>query len=314
MSPALIGGLSVLLLASVLQPRPEIFAPGELSTDLDEASITFTPDQKTAFFVLRAFFTTSPPASVICDSHLKAGHWTPPKVVPFSGIELDGSPSVSPDGKTLYFASRRRLSGHRSNDWNLFVVALNGESSFGEPEPLGERINTEANEINPSASDDGSLYFASDRGSGDGFSIYRAAPGQPPVKLPAEVNAGTSTAQPFIARDQSLILFASYGRPDALIAGGHPYDRPDLYLSEFRDRRWRPARHLVHGINTYAAESFPSVSPDGKWLFFSSERAGLDLPLERPLDTAQWLQKCRSILNGHSNFYRIPISALELSQ
>jgi len=134
------------------------------------------------------------------------------------------------------------------------------------------------------------------------------------VKLPAEVNAETNTAQPFIARDQSLILFAIYGRADALIAGGHPYDRPDLYLSEFRDQRWQPARHLVHGINTYAAEGFPSISPDGKWLFFSSERAGLDLPLARPMDTDEWLQKCRSILNGHSNFYRIPISALGLSQ
>src|SRR6266699_1577164 len=86
---------------------PDFFAPGIISTNLDESSGSFSPDGKLFYFARRAAYTTSPPISVICFSDLRDGKWTHPEVAPFSGTYLDGSPYFSPDGKRLYFASKR---------------------------------------------------------------------------------------------------------------------------------------------------------------------------------------------------------------
>ena len=72
----------------------------------------------------------------------------------------DSSPSISTDGRTLYFSSKRP-GGIGGAD--LWVVKLNSQNKWGEPQNLGPKINTKGNEETPYLHpDNGTLYFVSD--------------------------------------------------------------------------------------------------------------------------------------------------------
>jgi outer membrane protein OmpA-like peptidoglycan-associated protein/tetratricopeptide (TPR) repeat protein len=81
-------------------------------------------------------------------------------VLPFNGKEFSTSnPSLSRDGKTLYFSSDRPGSIGGVDIWK---VAVNADGSFGEPQNLGNKVNTEGNESFPFIADDNkTLFFAS---------------------------------------------------------------------------------------------------------------------------------------------------------
>jgi Tol biopolymer transport system component len=300
------------------QPAAEIFAPEIISTDLDESCGSFSPDGQTFYFVRRGAYTTLPPISLICFSELRAGKWTHPEVAPFSGIYLDASPCFSPDGKRLFFSSRRPTKSNPSGrDWNIWF-ADKIDDHWSDPQELGEPINTAKNDTNPAIAADGTIYFASDRDSAPGyFHIYRAhltnGKYEQPEKLGPEINSGDAETNPYISPDQKILIFASY-RKDNLSGGGNHYDRADLYVSVNRDGHWTRARHLEHGINTTASEGNPTMSPNGKWFYFTSERSAFEIPMKEKLTTASWQDRQRVIENGVGNIYRIPAEALELDR
>lgn len=81
-------------------------------------------------------------------------------LLPFNSKEFSTSnPSLSQDGKTLYFSSNRPggLGGV-----DIWKVAVNANGSFGEPQNLSNKVNTEGNESFPFIADDNkTLFFAS---------------------------------------------------------------------------------------------------------------------------------------------------------
>jgi len=101
------------------------------------------------------------------------GRWSNIKAVPFNGKTFStGNPSISKDGKTLYFASNRKGSLGGTDIWK---VEVKGDNKYSEPVNLGKKINTEGNENFPFIADDNKLYFASDGRKGIGaMDIYVA--------------------------------------------------------------------------------------------------------------------------------------------
>ena len=84
---------------------------------------------------------------------------------------------------------------------------------------------------------------------------------QPPEVLPETINSGKWIAHPFIAPDESYLIW------DAERDGG--YGDSDLYISfKQRDGSWGPAINLGPEINTEHEDTFGSVTPDGKYLIF----------------------------------------------
>lgn len=82
------------------------------------------------------------------------------------------SPSITKDGKTLYFTSDMP-GGKGGND--IWRVAINGENTYGTPENLGANINTEGSEQFPFITDDNVLYFASSGRQGlGGLDVFTA--------------------------------------------------------------------------------------------------------------------------------------------
>ncbi|WP_298116284.1 OmpA family protein [Flavobacterium sp.] len=92
--------------------------------------------------------------------------------LPFNSKEYSTSnPSLSRDGKTLYFSSDMPGTLGGVDVWK---VAVNSDGSYGKPENLGSKVNTEGNESFPFINDDNkTLYFASSGRQGlGGLDIY----------------------------------------------------------------------------------------------------------------------------------------------
>ncbi len=102
---------------------------------------------------------------------LKNKKWKKIKKLPFTTAGYTyQSPSVSPDGKYLYFASNMEGSYGELDIWR---VELLEDDDYGEPENMGSVINSGTRNDYPFVSEDNILYFSSDRWGGyGGFDIY----------------------------------------------------------------------------------------------------------------------------------------------
>jgi Tol biopolymer transport system component len=134
--------------------------------------------------------------------------------------------------------------------------------------------STQADDYYPTVSRSGTLYFSSNRPGGLGQNdIYRSrrinGRWTAPENLGATVNTAGREYDPFIAPDESYLIFASE-RPGGLGAA-------DLYLSVRRgDGTWCVPVNLGPDVNSSAAEYTPMLSPDGRYLFFTGDGAGTD--------------------------------------
>ena len=90
----------------------------------------------------------------------KGQTWDEPKLIPLSGDSFTvGQPSLSPDEQTLYFVSD--MPGGQGGKDIWMTVYDKKKKSWGEPSNLGNKVNTELDEMFPSITTDGTLYFAS---------------------------------------------------------------------------------------------------------------------------------------------------------
>jgi outer membrane protein OmpA-like peptidoglycan-associated protein/Tol biopolymer transport system component len=113
-----------------------------------------------------------------CDiyySSLSDGKWSEPANLrsPVNTSAWESQPSISSDGRTLFFTSSR--SGG-SGGKDLWLSRLDDKKIWSKPVNLGKTINTEGDEMSPFIHFDGkTLYFASDGRAGmGGFDIYRS--------------------------------------------------------------------------------------------------------------------------------------------
>src|SRR5690606_28417131 len=106
----------------------------------------------------------------------KDGKWTNIKPLPFNSTEYNvGNPSLSKDGKTLYFASDMP-GGFGEND--IWKVTVNANGTYGKPENLGAKVNTAGRESFPFIAEDGTLYYASNGRLGfGGLDVFKLEAG-----------------------------------------------------------------------------------------------------------------------------------------
>jgi Tol biopolymer transport system component len=304
--------------------EPHLFAEGVISTEDDEVGGTFSSDGTEFYFVKFNQYTNFPRLGLICVSYFRNRKWTIPEVVSFSGRSLDFPPKLSPDGKIMFFSSLRPVPGKTARVLSIWSVERTA-SGWGEPKPLPAPINAPDNASNwaPSVTRDGTLYYTSTREGGHPH-IYRSryvdGSYAEPEKLGPEINSEFNETDPYVSPDEKVLVFASSGddlgdkdRRETLKGGGVLYARADLYVSVIHDGKWSPARHLEHGINSTADEGSPLITPDGKYLFFTSERSPFTVPTAHPLSYEEIERMLHSTLNGHGNIFYIGIETLDLA-
>jgi len=245
--------------------KAEIFAPGIVSTiNANEFSSTISPD------VEEFFYTYRKPGGVNSLRHTKVenGRWIIPVAPPFSYDAFEFETNFSPDGKKIYYSSERPapVEVQRKNfPYGWVVEKINGK--WGEPEFLSLPINNELPYYITQALN-GNLYFTGNRQRGIYMSFFKDGQYQTPERLPDEINYLFNPGHPFIAPDESFVIFdARDGRKKS--------DDTDLYISYRKsDGSWTKAVNMGPAVNSDANEMCASVSPDGKFLFFNSARCG----------------------------------------
>ena len=150
----------------------------KINTKYHEDTPAFTKDGKTVYFTRnnyldgRGYDAGKVTLLKIYKATVdKDGQWNTITPLPFNSDSYQTAhPTLSPDEKTLYFASDMPGTLGQSD---LFKVKINDDGSFGNTENLGDAINTEGRETYPFISDDNELYFASDGQPGlGGLDIY----------------------------------------------------------------------------------------------------------------------------------------------
>jgi len=203
------------------------------------------------------------------------GQWTKPEPISFTSDYTDRDFTMSPNGVRIYFGSNRPTKKRKQKlkSLDLYVTERLPSGQWSEPKNIGTPVNTEYNENYPSIAQNGNLYFFSNRNSGLGLSdIYVAkflsGSYLTPENLGKAINSEKNDWDSFIAPDESYIIFSSQNRDDSI--GGQ-----DLYISyRKKDGSWTFSKNMGQRVNSVSGEICHSVSPDGKYLFFTSRRRG----------------------------------------
>ena len=269
---------------------PILFARGLHAEGLNNRDFTISPAGD------ELFFTTQRPkfmASTIMRATKINGVWGKPEAAPFSGTYLDLEATLSADGKTLYFSSNRPLAdGQPKKDFDIWKVTKTATGQWGTPENLGPVVNSAKNEFYPSVAKNGNLYFTlkADFGKGGEDIVmckYTPKGYEAPVSLPEGLDTKFDEFNAFVDPDEQFILFSSYGRADDMGGG-------DLYVAR-KDAagNWQPAKQLPAGINSASLDYSPYVTPDKKYLIFTSNRpvtTAVNTEGARPLDDEYWVK------------------------
>lgn len=145
----------------------------EVNTEYDEGTPSFSLDGNTMYYTYCAQDPEGPRTAEIYISTRSSAKWgkgTRATIVKDSVTAL-GHPSISPDGKYLYFVSDA-VGGFGGKD--IFRARVAG-NDFGPMENLGEEINTPGDEMFPYVRDSVTLYFASNGHPGmGGLDLFKA--------------------------------------------------------------------------------------------------------------------------------------------
>lgn len=296
---------AVLATLASLADGPVLFAPGVVSTGMDDAHATFTADGRTLYF-LRS--TPDFAHWTILVSHLERGRWQKPKVAPFSGRWADGDVFLTADEQRIYFISNRPPAGDVArHDTEIWTVVRDG-SGWGTPRPVAE-LSSPGDEWYPTLTRDGTIYFGSDRPGGHGgCDIWRARRvGDgfgPPENLGAPLNTAEQEVEPYVSPDETFIIFSG---KRAGSQGAY-----DLFLTWNCRGEWTTPQPLGAGVNSAGWDFGPRLTPDGRTFFFTSNRSDTAQAPQKALDYEALMRRLASPRNGLRDIYRIEATELAM--
>jgi len=249
------------------------------SSDADNAA-ALSPDEHTLYFL------SNRPGGLggndICASHrrCKTCEWETPYNLgtPINSAAAEGAPTLSEDGRMLFFFTTRADSVGLADIYVSHRVSAgtNGDV-WGEPVNLGPDVNTAVTENGSYYTREGgvgtaTLYF--NRLTAGNLDIYKAElsnDGVPlgPAVAVSELNDPAATDQKVTVRTDGLELLISSNR-----AGS--FGNLDIWRSTRQTVQdpWSTPAHIGPPLNTAGIDSQPSLSRDGQTLIFTSSRSG----------------------------------------
>ncbi len=243
----------------------------KINTKFHEDTPAFTKDGKTVYFTRnnfldgRGFDASKVTLLKIYTAKVdKDGQWNDIKALPFSSDSFQTAhPALSPDEKTLYFASDMPGTLGKSD---LYRVKINEDGTFGVAENLGATINTEGRETYPFISDDNELYFASDGQPGlGGLDIFVSRIPKEGLAFKAPLNVGEEANSP---KDDFALIIDNKTKRGFLSSnrdGGQGSD--DIY--KFLETKPIWCDQILYGVIT--DEDTKAVLPNTKLILFDEK-------------------------------------------
>lgn len=253
--------------------QPTVFLQEGVPAPNNESVATFMPNGNTVYLA---------DGQTIVFSKKVSGKWTKPVVAPFSEQWKDWDPALSPDGKRLVFVSNRPLEGMPQDkpqkDNHLWYADNLSGDAWSKPKHFDAPVNLAGfNDYGPSVSILGTICFCSrnrdgHKGMGGYYAKWLGDHYDKPKLLP--LNGDNDVYDPFIAPDERYIIFVSNG---------------DLYISYRQGDDWSQGQKLGPNVNNGKGNFDPYVSPDGKMLYYSQDKAPgiLMIPINIPPASTQ---------------------------
>jgi Tol biopolymer transport system component len=254
--------------------EPTLFASGVISTGAREYGITFSPDGQEAYFTRSGGGRRARPQIFV--SRVVKGAWSEPEPASFSA-GWEESPFITADGSRLLFSARRDVPGWgpAPGNNNIWVVERMGDD-WSEPQPLAGEVNRPRldqgrsapgrNESGAILLADGTLLYSTQEELERAGDIYVAdqEDGRFVNARPLLLNSPGDEGSPAMSPDGRFLVF--HGFRDVYAWGD------DLFISERTGYGWSDPQPLPEPINSPAEEGYASFSPDGRFLFFASDR------------------------------------------
>lgn len=226
----------------------EPFAPGIISREGWELEGVFAPGMTEFYFTIdRGAYTSYDPDNfhpTTVGFRQENNVWKK-----FIEFRRRGEITFSPSGNRMHMA--KGYKDREGDGWSERKIL----------DPMIDREDWGIMRLSASAK---GTYVFDDYKSGDAIRISEVKDGkrQEPVLMGEAINSGKMTAHPFIAPDESYIIWDSE-REDG-------YGDSDLYIS-FRqeDGTWGPAINMGEGVNSPNWDAYASVTPDGKYILFN---------------------------------------------
>ncbi|MHC1705112.1 MAG: ankyrin repeat domain-containing protein [Tenuifilaceae bacterium] len=226
------------------------FAPGIVISD--HGTMTISPDGNEIYWGT---------GTSIMMTKIQDGKWTMPNYAPFSSQSdinfYDDVPFITPDNKKLFFTSKRLISPGSGTKENIWFVERT-KDGWSEPKPVNALVNGLLLHWQVSVSNSGTLYFGGTDQSGyGGGDIYysKLVDGEytKPVNLGPIINSNNGESMPYIAPDESYILFYRIAM-----------QRGTLHISfKSKDGQWmQPVK--IDQIPAYVGVN---VTSDSKYIF-----------------------------------------------
>ncbi len=259
---------------------PEVFAPGIVSIDgRFEGAISFSPDLKEMYFGA----DNENEETSIYFSKLKENNWTPIKKANFTHGDKkeEMHPFVSPNGKRIYFTA---LDASFADEKIWYVNRQ--QNAWSDAIQLDSPLNDDLVFYPNQSKNSGLYYFNLSK-----MKTYHAPnkSGKYPEVQAVELEFGHHA---FIAPSDDYLLVTARNNEDESRKDNDIY----VYFKK-QDGTWSKPINLGNEINSDLDEKGPSISPDGKYLFFGrSER-----DIEPGLSNIYWVST--KIITKLKNIY-----------
>lgn len=272
-----------------------LVGPGVISREFSEFGAAFADQGRTMFYVMTdGLFSRM----TILRSTTRGDGWSAPTVAPFSGTWNDGDVAARPDGKRIFFISNRPLTagGAAKADLDIWYVDATADGRWSDPVHAGPQVNSSGPDLYPQATAGNVLYFARPDG------IYRSEPTADGYGAPVKVDAYAGALA--ISPDERTMIVGVRGK-----AAGDT----DLGVRRRQaDGTWGPVMLLPVGVNSPGTEQAPAFSPDGRRLYFGSQRrlAPVAWPRTAPVRSFDGVLKefTEPLYNGLRNLFVVDLA------
>jgi OOP family OmpA-OmpF porin len=205
----------------------------------------------------------------ITDPVLKEVHFTPLSIK-INSVYPEVRPLISANGKLLFFCRRNHPANvfKAKDSQDIWVSSLGGDGTWGEPQNLGENINTKDGDAICSVNEDGSeIYFISeiiDTHRPLMRSVHSGNGWGKPVAVEIENFYNQNDYIDFFGSSKSKVLILAIQQNDSK-------GDQDLYVCfPTGENKWSSPVNLGEVVNSEQADFSPFLAADGKTLFFSS--------------------------------------------
>lgn len=289
--------------ASPAMPAPTIFAPGIVSGGANDGAPTFAPDGKALYFE-----RTNGRWSALLEARQVNGRWARPDLLPFAG-DNDQQPAMAPDGRYMVYVSLRAVTaadGTKTRVAHLYRADRTA-NGWGSPVELPPTVNFSRRTFKPSVAANGDLYFMADIGATPApqwrlFCAARQGAGYAKAEPLPFSGPGDADVDPFVAPDQSYLIFSSAGRGPQ--KDGHEH----LFIVTREGAGWSAVRPLRYDGDTQGADDGEAnVGPDGKLYFTSSRSLAVAKNRDRAAMRAD-LARMDEWDNGNTNVWTLPLA------